>query len=182
MSTITNKNNFIIDVPTLGGGRNTKDSNTLINDIEAVDIENFDFEERGSLKKVAGSVKLNSTAIANTPATAYNGGNGTGGLLVIFVAGLITVGGSGKLESKGTAGGNSTASGTYARSVGGGGSGGGHIDLFYKTLSGSLAHDVSGGAGGTGVTANGGAGGAGSSRATQVSLPNLFGSNFWAFF
>src|SRR3990172_4825859 len=55
---------FVIDVPNLGGGRNTKDSNTLIADIEAVDIENFDFEERGALKKVAGSAKLNASAIA----------------------------------------------------------------------------------------------------------------------
>jgi len=58
MPTITNKNRFVIDVPNLGGGRNTKDSNTLIADIEAVDIENFDFEERGALKKVDGSAKL----------------------------------------------------------------------------------------------------------------------------
>ena len=67
MSTLTNKNQFIIDVPNLGGGRNTKDSNTLINDIEAVDIENFDFEERGALKKVNGSYKLNTTKVADAP-------------------------------------------------------------------------------------------------------------------
>ena len=67
MSTLTNKNQFIIDVPNLGGGRNTKDSNTLINDIEAVDIENFDFEERGAIKKVNGSYKLNTTKVADAP-------------------------------------------------------------------------------------------------------------------
>jgi len=63
MPTITNKNRFVIDVPNLGGGRNTKDSNTLIADIEAVDIENFDFEERGALKKVDGSGKMNTLPI-----------------------------------------------------------------------------------------------------------------------
>ena len=67
MPTITNKNRFVIDVPNLGGGRNTKDSNTLILDTEAVDIENFDFEERGALKKVPGSAKLNSSSIASYP-------------------------------------------------------------------------------------------------------------------
>jgi hypothetical protein len=67
MPTITNKNRFVIDVPNLGGGRNTKDSNTLIADTEALDIENFDFEERGALKKVPGSAKLNSTPIVAYP-------------------------------------------------------------------------------------------------------------------
>lgn len=67
MPTITNKQRFVIDVPNLGGGRNTKDSNTLIGDSEAVDIENFDFEERGALKKVPGSAKLNASAIAAYP-------------------------------------------------------------------------------------------------------------------
>jgi len=63
MPTITSKNRFVIDVPNLGGGRNTKDSNTLIADTEAVDIENFDFEERGALKRVDGSAKLNTIRI-----------------------------------------------------------------------------------------------------------------------
>jgi hypothetical protein len=67
MPTIASKNRFVIDVPNLGGGRNTKDSNTLIGDNEAVNIENFDFEERGALKKVPGSAKLNSDAIAAYP-------------------------------------------------------------------------------------------------------------------
>ena len=66
MPVITNKNRFVLDVPNLGGGRNTKDSNTLIDDTEAVDIENFDFEERGALKKVPGSTKLNSVAMLLT--------------------------------------------------------------------------------------------------------------------
>lgn len=318
MSTLTNKNQFIIDVPNLGGGRNTKDSNTLINDIEAVDIENFDFEERGAIKKVNGSYKLNTTAITDAPVnslyeaiksdgtshllafcgtgiyvstdggatfsllkdgfeankkwscytyadnvimvngfdnnqiydftavrdmgltapstapsvgvgaagassiagngsstggaggngsrgdSANNGGgggagnpggtgagsgaqtgsSGTGGLLVIFVSGLLTIGGSGKLEAKGAAGGNSSPTTWWASA--GAGSGGGHIDVFYKTLSGSLAYDVAGGAGGYASggqgSRQGGAGGAGSTRATQVALPNLFGGGFFNFF
>ena len=71
MPTITSKNRFVIDVPNLGGGRNTKDSNTLILDTEAVDIENFDFEERGALKKVPGSAKLNANAIEVQSAAAW---------------------------------------------------------------------------------------------------------------
>lgn len=63
----TSKNHFVLDVQNLGGGRNTKDSNTLIDETEAVDIENFDFEERGALKKVPGTAKLNADAIAAHP-------------------------------------------------------------------------------------------------------------------
>ncbi len=101
---------------------------------------------------------------------------GTGGLLVIYVTGILSIGDNGKLEAKGSKGGSSTGG---DRSAGGGGSGGGHIDVFYKSLSGLLVYNVSGGEAGTSVGAvydnyNGGAGGAGSSRATQVALPNLF--------
>lgn len=72
MTTAAKKGKFTIDIPNLGGGRNTKDSNTLIRDTEAVDIENFDFSERGALKKVPGSAKLNSTALeANSVNTLY---------------------------------------------------------------------------------------------------------------
>jgi hypothetical protein len=65
MPTLTSKQHFVIDVPNMGGGRNTKDSNTLINDTEAVDIENLDMEERGAVKKVAGTLKLNASAIVH---------------------------------------------------------------------------------------------------------------------
>ncbi len=63
----TSKNHFVQDIPNLGGGRNTKDSNTLIRETEAVDIENLDFEERGALKVVPGSVKLNATPMEANP-------------------------------------------------------------------------------------------------------------------
>jgi len=107
-----------------------------------------------------------------------NGGNGTGGLLVIYVTGTLTFGAAGALTSLGTAGGNA-ASATW-RAGGGGGSGAGHIDYFYGAVSGTPTVTVTGGVGGTAsagiVAGNGGIGGAGSSRATEVSLPDLFGS------
>jgi hypothetical protein len=54
---------FVIDTENLGGGRNTKYSNTLIKDNEAVDLENFLFNEIGSIKKAPGSVKLNALTL-----------------------------------------------------------------------------------------------------------------------
>jgi hypothetical protein len=67
MPVTVQKNHFVLDVPNLGGGRNSKDSNTLINETEAVDIENLDFEERGALKKVPGSAKLSAIAMEENP-------------------------------------------------------------------------------------------------------------------
>jgi hypothetical protein len=120
--------------------------------------------------------------------SASSGSSGTGGLLVLYVTGTLTFGASGILTSVGSAGGNASGD-AEDETCGGGGSGGGHIDIFYKTLSGSASYDVSGGAGGvaggSGGRSNGGAGGAGSTRATEVSLPNLMSvvsSNFFIFF
>lgn len=120
-------------------------------------------------------------------AGSHVGNDGTGGLLVVYITGTLTVGASGALHSKGKNGGN-TASGA-GNGAAGGGTGGGRVDVFYSALSGSLAYDVSGGAGGvaneTGK-AQGGAGGAGSTRATEISLPDLMAaatsSNFFIFF
>ncbi len=119
MPLIVNKNHFVIDVPNLGGGRNTKDSNTLINDIEAVDIENFDFEERGAIKKVNGSYKLNTTAIADAPVNSlYEAikSDGTSHLLAFCGTGIYR-------STDGGAGG--TIGGTYGVGQAGGAGGAG---------------------------------------------------------
>ncbi len=119
MPTLTNKNQFIIDVPNLGGGRNTKDSNTLINDIEAVDIENLDFEERGAIKKVNGSYKLNTTKVADAPINSlYEAikSDGTSHLLAFCGTGIY-------VSTNGGAGG--TIGGTYGVGQAGGAGGAG---------------------------------------------------------
>lgn len=122
--------------------------------------------------KAGGGAGNNGGAGVNGAA----GGNGTGGLLVLFVTGTLTFGASGILSSIGVAGGAATSAAW--RAGGGGGSGAGHIDYFYKNISGSATITLTGGAGGAasgGVNAGaGGAGGAGSSRATQLTLPKLF--------
>lgn len=120
--------------------------------------------------------------------SASSGYDGTGGLLVIYVTGTITFGAAGSLTSTGTqARGGNMGGGNVGQ---GGASGGGHIDLFYKALSGTPSYDVSGGALEAITNAPnaglGGLGGDGSSRATEVSLPDLMAaatsSNFFMFF
>ena len=91
-----------------------------------------------------------------TGSTPYNrGGNGTGGLLVLF---------SDEFCNKGSITSNGSAGGAGYRS-GGGGSGGGSINIFYNTnTSTSASFTASGGAGGAGTrngeSARGGNGGA----------------------
>jgi len=100
MPTITKKNRFVIDVPNLGGGRNSKDSNTLIADTEAVDIENFDFEERGALKRVDGSAKLNLLPIGIIDSYSESNFSGPGYLYDEYIkAGQSFTGDGGVLDS-----------------------------------------------------------------------------------
>lgn len=103
----------------------------------------------------------------------YAGENGTGGLLVVFVAGNISINSGGIIEAKGRNGGG-TGSCSLAK-AGGGGSGGGHISIFHKgsyTNNGNL--NVSGGQGGaaSGATKNGpgGNGGNGTTRIQQSDI------------
>jgi hypothetical protein len=87
------------------------------------------------------------------------GGTGTGGLLILFVRGNLTIGATGSIESKGMSGGSGTLSD-------GGGSGGGSILILY---AGSLSNSgVVSAAGGSGV---GRAGGNGSVRGPIQILP-----------
>ena len=55
-------------------------------------------------------------------------GDGTGGLIMIIVGGNLTIGSGGKIEAKGTRGGDSSA--TSDNSSMGGGSGGGHVMIL----------------------------------------------------
>ena len=107
-----------------------------------------------------------------------NGGNGTGGLLIIVVKGNIIFGPSGEISADGVRGGNALAG--QWRS-GGGGSGGGNIVLAYgggagfysgKTLANSV--HANGGAGGIASgssLAQGGKGGNGSVQIVNLQDP-----------
>jgi hypothetical protein len=93
------------------------------------------------------------------------GSSGTGGLIVLIVAGNLTIGASGVISSDGTVGGSGAAA---AAGSGGGGSGGGALAICYAgALSNSGTIQANGGAGGasgtgTAVGRAGGDGGAGS--------------------
>lgn len=128
------------------------------------------------LDQIAGSGAGNPGG-AKTLADSRAGVEGTGGTLIIFVKGNISVGASGRLVSNGSDGGgavcdkNSCGANKYWSAAGGGGSGGGNILVLYAGDNiGSYALDesiqVNGGAGGVGsgrhLNATGGKGGAGS--------------------
>jgi hypothetical protein len=103
---------------------------------------------------------------AGNPGGKYGTGSGlgTGGLIILIVRGNLTIGATGIIESKGTAGKNAPE--TY--SAGGGGSGGGSINIFYGgtyTKNGSVL--ATGGDGGTGFYA-GGKGGDGCITEQQI--------------
>jgi hypothetical protein len=97
-------------------------------------------------------------------------GAGTGGVLIIYVKGVLS--GSGTISANGVQGVYYTGVGTTGTS-GGGGSGGGSVTIFYNTDSSSISPAANGGAGGpatgscgsgTCEGSSGGAGGAGTAR------------------
>jgi hypothetical protein len=86
------------------------------------------------------------------------GGNGTGGLLILVVAGDLTIGASGSIQANGVAGGSNGAGAGHS---GGGGSGGGKIiTLYVGTLTNNGTITSTGGAGGVGSASQHGADGA----------------------
>ncbi len=90
------------------------------------------------------------------------GADGTGGLIILVVRGSLTIGASGVIESKGSAGKSGGPQG------GGGGSGGGSINIFYGgsyTKTGSVL--ATGGVGGT-ASYTGGDGGDGCITEQQI--------------
>jgi hypothetical protein len=124
----------------------------------------------------SGSVGTGQTGggAGNNGGSGANGGNagenGTGGTLIIFVRGNITINGTGSILARGKNGGG----GTIAGGGGGGASGGGNILILHGgTLSNSGTISASGGTGGTisGSSSDGGNGGAGSVQGpTQIDI------------
>lgn len=112
----------------------------------------------GGLGKYVGS----GTGIASP------GENGTGGLIVLVIKGNLIIGPNGLIAANGSKGGDSTTNGFR---VGGGGSGGGSINILYtKNITNNGAIQANGGAGGFAGTYNGGAGGFGSIRVEHISF------------
>jgi len=93
-------------------------------------------------------------------AGAANGGDGTGGILIIIVKGTLS--GSGTVVAEGSAGGNGGSSNSYG--VGGGGSGGGSITILSQADTSTITPSAAGGAGGGGKSNSGGSGGQGTAR------------------
>jgi LruC domain-containing protein len=125
-----------------------------------------------------GAGNAGGAAAASGAASASAGGTGTGGLLVLFATGAVTVNGS--LEAKGSNGG-ATSTGYYVWSAGGGASGGGSVHVFYgTTYSGAGSLSAAGGTGGRGYCGHttmayclyGGNGGSGATRTAQLDLGN----------
>lgn len=122
-------------------------------------------------KPSSGLTPVGSGA-GNPAGTNYGSGtvgaSGTGGLLIIFVKGKITIGDKGSIQANGSKGGNgkTTTKTQDGGGSGGAGSGGGAVHIFYgDTIINSSKITATGGSGGTGylnATAwPGGAGGNG---------------------
>ena len=104
---------------------------------------------------------------AGNPGGAYNGSSGTGGLIILFVSGNLTI--SGGIQSHGSSGGT----GINQNGGGGGGSGGGAIHIFHSGLiTGPELVTATGGTGGSltipGNSTNGSAGGKGTVNIVQI--------------
>jgi len=101
--------------------------------------------------------------------SSFNGSNGNGAIIWLICGGVLTLGASSTITSKGTSGGSATGGG---KSGGGGGSGGGGAHLIYVTsyTDSGCTFTFTGGDGGN-SNANGGNGGTGAYIATQVSAP-----------
>jgi hypothetical protein len=100
-----------------------------------------------------------------------SGQNGTGGLLVLFVRGDLTIGASGSISAQGTRGGDKN-SGTHTEAYGGGSGGGLFLCGYGGNLSNSGSITIAGGRGGTNPASPGsngiGAGGDGGDGDTQI--------------
>jgi len=109
---------------------------------------------------------------AGNPAGSSAGGDasaadsGTGGLLIIIVGGDVTIGATGVIQADGGDGGDVV--GADFHRAGGGGSGGGSLNIIHRgTYTNNGSVHANGGAGGTGVQA-GGDGGAGTVNIYEV--------------
>ena len=105
----------------------------------------------GGAAATHGSYKVGGGA-GNPGGSKTNGGtngqDGTGGLMILFVKGNITIGTNGSIQSNGSRGGNGYAAG--------GGSGAGAIHIFHRgSINDSSKITVTGGAGGLRQPTNG---------------------------
>ena len=112
-----------------------------------------------------GGGKGRATA-SNSVYPNANGGDGTGGVIILIVGGLLTVGPSGAIRANGVRGGDSDYSQEYGKDSGytglGGGSGGGICLLLHSgEYSSTGTVEAAGGTGGTDDGFNGGNGGSG---------------------
>ncbi|MCL2110179.1 hypothetical protein FWH30_01175 [Microgenomates group bacterium] len=116
-----------------------------------------------------GAYGASPTTVGQGNSVEAKGQDGTGGLLVIYASAFIN---NGNLESKGMLGGFATHPLAAGNAAGGGSSGGGSINVFYRHgpsfISGTT--DVDGGDAVITSFASGGAGGAGTATFTQVDL------------
>lgn len=102
----------------------------------------------------------NPGGICPNPNT-WNGQNGTGGLMILFVSGNIIISDTGSIQSNGSNGGNGRPyTSSYYGTCGGGGSGGGAIHIFHQksiiNKNNIIANGgISGTSGGNYPTANG---------------------------
>jgi hypothetical protein len=104
--------------------------------------------------------------------TCYDGETGVGGVIVLFVAGNLTIASTGIIEAKGMKGGNANAQ--YYASAGGSSGGGRIIILYAGTYSNNGTISVQGGTSAVSYSNNktsyGGAGGLGKITIDQIDL------------
>jgi len=102
--------------------------------------------------------------------SSTSGSNGTGGVIILVVAGNVTIGASGKILANGTPGGTYGSSGSEANDMEGGATGGGRIIIAHTgtyTNNGTV-QAVGGKAATSGMGGTGGDGGAGTVTVQQI--------------
>lgn len=70
---IKNDNSFVLDFLDFGGGLNTRDLDTIIEDNELSDVSNFNFDKRGALKVRMGFTKFGNTALGSFAVKSIGG-------------------------------------------------------------------------------------------------------------
>jgi hypothetical protein len=128
-----------------GSGSTAASSNAVANGGRGADaIENFG----ANISNIGGGAGNPGGSGYDGPGGPGNlsGGNGTGGVLVIYCTGTLS--GTGTIVANGTNGGAAYTTNPSFRPYAGGGSGGGSITIFYGTDTSSITPAATGGAGG----------------------------------
>lgn len=120
-------------------------------------------------RNAGGGAGNNGGTACSSGATATQGEDGTGGLLIIFSNRLIN---NGRIESNGSNGGHVNG---QSGGCGGGGSGGGSVNIFYHSTIDGIENCFSNG--GNGGAIRGGDGGNGSITITRTGISKLFFSS-----